>query len=337
MSVACSQPIDTPALLPEISGLADYWALATGRASTRAVPEMQRRILLDTLGLGIEQTVGHLGQQRPDFPAFAAWIVETAGAPDPDALARYHACLDGAMLPATERRRQQAIDDAPPVLDADDLALWEAEGFVILRGAIDTDEARAAEALLWRLVGASPDNPGSWYGGQRNNGIMIQHFQDPALDAARRSLRVHKAFAQLWGTADLWMSTDRMSFNPPERPGRPFQGPKLHWDVSLALPIPFATQGILYLTDTSANQGALQLVPGFHHRIADWLGALGDADPRQVDLSAEARTIAANAGDLIIWRQDLPHGASPNRADRPRMAQYVNMYSADLEIHPVWR
>jgi ectoine hydroxylase-related dioxygenase (phytanoyl-CoA dioxygenase family) len=133
------------------------------------------------------------------------------------------------------------------------------------------------------------------------------------------------------------MTTDRMSFNPPERPGRPFQGPRLHWDVSLSMPIPFATQGILYLTDTKADQGALQLVPGFHHRIEDWLNGLGDADPRQVDLSAEARTIAAGAGDLIIWRQDLPHGASPNRTDRPRMAQYINMYRADLGSHPVWR
>ena len=103
------------------------------------------------------------------------------------------------------------------------------------------------------------------------------------------------------------------------------------------LPIPFATQAILYLTDTTADQGALQVVPGFHHRLADWLGSIGDANPREIDLKAEARTIAAGAGDLIIWRQELPHGASPNTTDRPRMAQYVNMYSADLESHPVCR
>ena len=166
---------------------------------------------------------------------------------------------------------------------------------------------------------------------------MIQLFQDPALEAARRSPRVHKAFAQLWGTADLWMTIDRMSFNPPERPGRKFPGPGLHWDVSLMLPMPFATQGILYLTDTSADQGALQVVPGFHHRLAGWLEVDRLRNPREIDLKAEARTIAAGAGDLIIWRQELPHGASPNTTDRPRMAQYVNMYSADLASHSVWR
>ena len=336
MAASPAPLVDPISPLSGIRGLADYWALRTGR-SAAPLSEEQTRLLLDTLGLGIEQAASYLGAEWPDYPTFEAWIVATAGEPNAPRLARYNAWLDGAPPPEAELRRQQRIEAAPPVLDTEALAGWDADGFVILRGAITRDEAKAAEALLWRLAAANPDDPDSWHQGPRNNGIMVQHFQDPALEAARRSPRVHKAFAQLWGTADLWKTTDRMSFNPPEGPGRPFQGPRLHWDVSLALPIPFATQGILYLTDTSSDQGALQLVPGFQHRIAAWLEGLGDADPRQVDLSGEARTIAAGAGDLIIWRQDLPHGASPNRAERPRMAQYINMYSADLESHPVWR
>ena len=335
MAASPASPID-PAL-PEIRGLADYWAVRTGRTQVSDLPEMQSRLLLDMLGVGLEQTLTYLGQEWPDYAAFEAWIVETAGLPDPLLLARYNAWLDGAPVPEAMQRQIEAIDAAAPVLGADDLAMWESEGYVILREAITREEAHAAEALLWRQVKGTPGDPESWFNSARNNGIMVQYFQDPALEPARRSARVHKAFAQLWGTADLWMTVDRMSFNPPEGPGRPFQGPRLHWDVSLALPIPFATQGILYLTDTNADQGALQLVPGFQHRIAAWLDGLGEADPREVDLSGEARTIAAGAGDLIIWRQDLPHGASPNRAERPRMAQYINMYSAGLESHSVWR
>jgi ectoine hydroxylase-related dioxygenase (phytanoyl-CoA dioxygenase family) len=77
-------------------------------------------------------------------------------------------------------------------------------------------------------------------------------------------------------------------------------------------------------------------VPGFQHRIAAWLDALGGADPRQVDLSDQTITVPANAGDLVIWRYDLPHGASPNRSDRPRMAQYANMYAPHWVDNPVW-
>ena len=88
--------------------------------------------------------------------------------------------------------------------------------------------------------------------------------------------------------------------------------------------MPFETQGILYLTDTAADQGALQVVPGFHHRLADgWLESLDGADPRQVDLTAETVTVPGAVGDLVIWRQEIPHGASPNRTPRPRLAQYL--------------
>ncbi|WP_447724687.1 phytanoyl-CoA dioxygenase family protein [Sphingomonas koreensis] len=319
-----------------IRGFEDLWKQLTFRAP-RQVPQNQtERMLLDTLGLGLEQAIQYLGRERPELSVFEEWVLETAGTPDPQTIARYHARLDGAPLPENVQGRIEAIDAAAPVLDADDLAHWDREGWVVLRHAIDAEEAAAAEALLWQVVGGDPAAPASWYD-HRGNGIMVQHFQHPALDVARTSPRIHKAFAQLWGTADLWTTVDRMSFNPPETPAYSFQGPRLHWDVSLALPVPFATQGILYLTDTAADQGALALVPGFHHRLEGWLDELGNRDPRQIDLEAEAITIPAGAGDLVIWRQDLPHGASPNRAARPRMAQYVNFYSPALTVHPAWR
>lgn len=323
-----------PAELATIRDLERYWAEATFR-EPKSLPWMQERILLCLLGLGFEQAASYVGGQ-PDYASFLAWVLATAGPPDANQVARYHAWLDGAPLPPATAERLAVIEAARDVFDADDLAQWDALGFVILRGALSAEEAKACEEVLWQQVGGTPDDPATWYT-RRPNGIMVQYFQHPALDVARTAPRVHKAFAQLWGTADLWMTVDRMSFNPPERPGYTFPGPHLHWDVSLAQPIPFATQGILYLTDTRADQGALQLVPGFHHRLPDWLDALGDADPRLVDLSAEAITIPAAAGDLIIWRQDLPHGASPNASDRPRMAHYVNMYAPTLTSHPVWR
>lgn len=319
-------PVTTASPLDHIRGLATYWASLTGR-SAESLPYKQWRMLLDTLGLGIEQVMTHVGSQRPDYDSFIAWIVKTAGLPDPVIVARYNAQVDGTAPPAAVRERLAAIDATPPVFDDADLAGWEETGVIILRNAISAAEAAAAADVLWQQVGGHADDPDSWYGGPRENGIMIQHFQHPAQARIRRSPRILKAFAQLWGTTDLWMTTDRMSFNPPERPGYRFPGPYLHWDASLTQPMPFGTQGILYLTDTAADQGALQLVPGFHRRIGTWLDGLDGLNPRQIDLSAEAVTVPAGAGELVIWREDLPHGASPNRSSRPRLAQYLNMYS----------
>jgi hypothetical protein len=318
---------------PKVAGLDAFRLRRAGDARGK----MAERILLDALGLGREQTLSWLARERPDFAGFQAWILATAGPPDPEALARYHAWLDGAPVPGATARRLAAIDAAADVLDTAALRHWAEQGYVVLPGAIAKAEAEAAAAALWAHLAASPDDPQSWYG-KASQGIMVQLFQHPALEPARRSARIHKAFAQLWGSADLWMKTDRTSFNPPERPDAPFPGPHLHWDVSLVTPIPLATQAILYLTDTAADQGAFATVPGFHRRIEAWLAGLpAGADPRREILSMTATPIPAGAGDLVIWHQALPHGATPNRSDRPRLAHYVNMYSPAMARHEVWR
>lgn len=325
-----------PLNFPEVRRLREYWDRRLTHVSSPPEEWVADKLLLDALGLGLEQTLRFISSERPDFEGFRRWILATAGTPDRLTIARYHAALDGAPPPPAIAARLAGIDAMPDVLDADALAHWEAQGYVILRGAITPEAAEAAAALLWETVGADPSDPATWYG-PRNNGLMVQLFQHPALEAARCSARVHKAFAQLWGTSDLWPRIDRMSFNAPVHARRSFAAPRLHWDASLVPPIPFATQAILYLTDTAADQGAFELVPGFHHELAEWLESLGDADPRTVDLSSRAVRVAAGAGDLIIWRHDLPHGATPNTATKPRLAQYVNFYSAKMGVQPKWR
>ncbi len=309
----------------KVRGLFDLWSALTGRSgNSRSVPV---RPLLDTLGLGLEQVMTRLGRERPDWEEFVAWAAATVGNGDEAALARYEARLSGKAPPPAQQARQAAVLAMRPVFSDDEMAAWLRDGVIILREAITLEEAGAIAEHLWRTKGATPEDPATWYDGPRGNGIMIQEFQNPAMDVPRRSPRVHRAFAQLYGHADLLVSTDRLSFNPPETAIYAFPGPELHWDVSLAHPIPFETQGLLYLTDTNGDQGALRLVPGFHHRItAGWLDALEGRDPRRIDLAGEAVPIAANAGDLVIWRQELPHGASANTSQRPRMVQYVTMY-----------
>ena len=119
---------------------------------------------------------------------------------------------------------------------------------------------------------------------------MVQHFQHPAMDVPRRSLRLHKAFAQLYGHADLIVSTDRLSFNPPVTAGYTFPGPHLHWDANLAPPIPFEIQAILYLTDTAADQGALAGRAGFSPPVGRRLaGVAGRCRPAPASICRARR------------------------------------------------
>jgi hypothetical protein len=134
---------------------------------------------------------------------------------------------------------------------------------------------------------------------------------------------------QLWQRTDLVMTTDRVSFNPPETADWHFPGPDMHWDVELVAPVPYATQGLIYLTDTTEQQGAFCCVPGFHLKIDDWIrnSAQSAMQLQQQNWATwPVQAIAAKAGDLIIWHQALPHGASRNLCERPRMVHYINMY-----------
>lgn len=320
--------------LPFIAGLEDLRRSFVEGGSR--LPEVAVRLLLDTLGLANREVYAFLAAERPSQAAFAAWILATAGEPDAALVSRCNARAGVGEPSAAARAQLAAIAAMADVLDAEAIARWERDGYVVLEQAVPRAHADALAGLLWDRLGARPDEPASWYAAQAD-GIMVGLYHHPLIRAARTAPRIHKAFAQLWGTADLWPVTDQLGFNPPERAGYVFRGSPLHWDVSLARPIPFATQGVLYLTDTAADQGAFRCVPGFHHRIDTWLDGPGGQDPRAVDLSAEAVCVPARAGDLVIWRQDLPHGASPNRAATPRLVQYLNFYSPDMVVQPEWR
>jgi hypothetical protein len=319
-----------------------FWSRShAARRGARAPTSRRERdldkLVIDAIGLGFEQTAVYFGEFEPDFAEFERWIVDTTGGVDPLRIARLNALISGTDCPAEVVRWLAAVDAADPVFSADDLAFWHELGYVVLHDAVPATSRDEAARAVFDHLGADSANPDTWYR-KRCHGIMVQYFQHAAFETNRQSPRIHKAFAQLWGTADLWTTTDRAGFNVPERDGWRFPGPDLHWDVSLKTPIPLGTQGILYLTDTPPEQGALTLVPGFHRRVDEWLASLPPgAGPRRQDLHAlGSQPIGGRAGDLVIWHQALPHGSRPNRGDRPRVVQYIAMYPAWRDSQDVW-
>ncbi len=275
--------------------------------------------LLCGVGLGVRETLQYLLENQPSFEAFEAWIRAKRG-PEVDAslVARLNLALSEWGLTG-----EPADPAAEPALTPADLACWEENGYVILHNAVPPENCTAAIDAICGFFGADLTRPETWYFGEQGHSIWIPLLHHPALWANRNSPRIHRAFAQLWEREDLWGTVDQAGFNPPETGDWKFPGPYIHWDVSLARPIPFGLQGILYLVDTAADQGAFTCVPGFHLRIDSWLGNLPPGtDPRAHDFSAEAIPIAGKAGDLVIWHHALPHGSSPNRAKLPRIVQY---------------
>lgn len=297
-------------------------ASATPQAATGTEWAADQAVIYG-LGLGLHETLTVLLTQRPDFAAFERWVIEcNGGTIDASRLAQVNAEVARACGEAAPQNELDA--DFTPVLDAAELRCWDENGYVVLRGAAQPQDCLAAAQAIWDFLGAAPDRPESWYGSRKCEGLMVPLVHHPAFDRNRQSPRIRNAFVQLYGTGDLHVTVDRGGFNPPECAAWAFPSPGLHWDTSLAPPLPRYFQGILYLTDTPAEQGAFQCVPGFHRRLEAWLAGLPEGlNPRAQDLSAEAVRIAGNVGDMVIWHGALPHGASANRGKRPRLVQYI--------------
>lgn len=284
------------------------------------------RVLLDKLGVGLEPSMAQVYQSR-DFTEFERWL-EFANGGAIDAVQIEAA--NNALLNCLANQKSALDERADLPLSDAQLAHWDEHGYVIVPGVLSVEETAAARNAIWDYLQMSEHNPASWYKpvGEMKK-IMVQLFAHPALEVARQSPLVHAIFKQLWQREDLIVTTDRVGFNPPETNRWQFPGPSIHWDLELKAPIPFGTQALIYLTDVAEHQGAFCCVPGFHKKIDDWLAQQPcGVDLQQQDWSQWAvKPIAAKAGDLIIWHQALPHGSSPNRADFPRMVQYINMYA----------
>ena len=289
--------------------------------------------LICGLGLGLRETMQYLYDAQPSLDQFEQWILEMNGGR-----------IDRERIDLLNQALSGELKTGPPpdlqdfVFTDDEMSSWEENGYIVLHDAVPPENCRESVETICRFLQMDLNQPETWYGGSQGHSIWIPLLHHPVLEANRHSPRIHQAFAQLWGRTDLWVTTDQSGMNPPERDGWKFPGPDLHWDVSLALPIPFGTQGVLYLADAAADQGAFSCVPGFHRKIEGWLKGLAvGRDPRREDLRKDAIPIAGAAGDLIIWHHALPHGSSPNRASLPRFVQYINMRPSYWERNPVWR
>ncbi len=315
-----------------------YWAkakaLRTGQLHQNSFPDEWKidNTLLSVLCIGIEPTIIYLFGENETFEEFEDWVLQlNSGELSQERIRHFNAQLTGDV--------SLGVEAEVTVLSDEDLAFWDKNGYIILRGAIPIKDCDETIEMICRYLDIDRNDPATWYRPHpARQGIMVQLFQHPLLQRNRESKMIKDAYEQLWGRKDIWLNTDRVGFNPPETETYQFPGPRLHWDVSLDLPIPFGTQGILYLADTKPNQGAFTLVPGFQNRVEEWLHSLPEgANPRFENLYALGATpIAANAGDFIIWHHALPHGSSPNSSTLPRIVQYINYAPIDLPIREKW-
>lgn len=288
--------------------------------------------LFDALGIGMEPAFQYLYGECESFDDFENWILAN-GNISQEMIVHFNFAINSKEQLSENFRIEE------PVLTKKMLKQWDEEGYVILPNAISKEDCEASVDAIHDFLKIDQNDSSSWYQPhEARKGIMVQLFRHKVLDQNRYAPKIQKAFQQVWKRNALTVSMDRVSFNPPETENYKFPGPDLHWDISLYQPIPFGTQGLLYLSDTTIDQGAFTLVPGFHRKIDSWLDSLPkNVNPRTYDLHQfGSKPIAAEAGDFILWNQMLPHGSSPNSGNKPRIVQYINYQPLEREVQSSW-
>jgi hypothetical protein len=227
------------------------------------------------------------------------------------------------------------------ILSPEDHRFFRENGYVVVPNAAPKENCHALIAAIFEFLGMSPDDPEDWYRPPLPRGGMVEFYQHQAMWDNRQSPRLYQAFAELLGNERLWVTIDRVNFKPPAHPDHPeydFKG-FVHWDTDTTqrpLVKGRRVQGVLYLADTTVEQGGFQCVPEIYRNLEEYLAAQPeDRSPHQPDLTGyEPTPVPGRAGDLLIWDVLLPHGNGHNTSDRPRFAQFISMHPAredDLE------
>lgn len=213
------------------------------------------------------------------------------------------------------------------VLTAEQLKFWEENGYLRIPKVVDELRCDKVRQKICRYLNVNLDFPATWYMPHPDwQGIMLQVYQDENMEAIRHDATLNKIFEDLYGTDQLIPNVEKLGYNPPEQEGWIFTQGELHWDIDWNQPVKFEVQGLVYLDDVPVERGPLQVVPGFNNRFEDWVKDFSSSERAHtyMRLTETPIPVPGEKGDLILWRNTIPHAAGKNTSALPRFVQYLS-------------
>ncbi|CAM9360576.1 unnamed protein product, partial [Ectocarpus fasciculatus] len=236
-------------------------------------------------------------------------------------------------------REEQRVDvqaAESPRFDSDDPDLvryLDEHGYVVIKAVATPEEVSQATDLLWRFlesdkIGMKRGKPQTWTGklfqnvGSRSNGILMYNGiqQSDMLWFIRMLPKVKESFAQIFGTDDLLTSYDGGNIFRPwhakgaEEYAKTEQG-WWHVDQGHLLRGRHAVQGLVTLTDATAETGGFCVVPGshkYHDELMDTLNRRSEKNfvfvPPSFHALQERQILPlCQAGDMVLWDSRTIH------------------------------
>lgn len=215
----------------------------------------------------------------------------------------------------------------PRGLSIEQLQFWEVNGYLKIGNLFPDSHCDDVKQLICNYLNIDVSKPETWYCNHENwHGLMVQLYQDEAINKIRYNANLFNLFAELYNNTDIIANVDKLSYNPPETDKWRFSHDKLHWDIDFNRLDEDYIQGLVYLDDVPENGGAFKAVPGFHNQFKNWIKSFENLQQAHNKMREEqiGEFIPGKKGDVILWRNTLPHAASKNKSTHPRFVQYVS-------------
>ena len=235
-------------------------------------------------------------------------------------------------------RGSSAWCDSGPVLTANEVESFIADGFVAIRGAVPGDVIAACQDVIWTELGRHgvTGDPATW----TEPVVRISCPEGGPFTGAGTQSAVWEACDQLIGGPDRWWRRPGVGGTLPVR----FPSERDPGDAGWHIEASYAEEGgmrvnyrsrargllaLYLLTDVDEASAPTRLRPGSHLDAARVLAPAGDAgmawlEAAQAAAAATAQlpTAAATgqAGDVFLCHPFLVHAATwPHRGKGPRM------------------
>jgi hypothetical protein len=279
-------------------------------------------IWLNFYGLGKFETYFFLYADCKDFQDFKNWVIQLKGQ---DFVTE--ADQKFKQWQADKNKESESPGNFPKVLSPEQIQFWEENGYLRISKVVEDQRCDEVAQQIRRHLNVDLNHPATWYMEHPDwQGIMVQLYQNEVMETVRKQENIRQIFADLYQTDQLVPNIEKLGYNPPECEVWGFNHGKLHWDIDMEKPVEFEVQGILYLNDVSENGGAIQLVPGFHQRFEEWITQFSSLERAHTSmrLTEVPQRITGEKGDLILWRNTIPHAATSNNSTLPRFVQYLS-------------
>jgi ectoine hydroxylase-related dioxygenase (phytanoyl-CoA dioxygenase family) len=210
------------------------------------------------------------------------------------------------------------------------------DGFAVLERFLDP----AVVARLRREVEACVREPATATCERPHNQLLPLRWSDRIVGLILGSAARRRAVSAVTAGEDLRWISGYVSTKEPLMPALCWHQDWWCWRHRVSLRAgPVQVAVLCYLTDTTAANGALRVLPGSHRASVPLHAILRDCDTadRSLPLDHPALsdqpgqvTIAARAGDAVVLDYRLLHGTHANRSDRRRDCVL-------LSFTPAWR